>query len=161
MVKKEAVPSDIQVWKALPRIDFSDTFSTTNHRDSLQEVTLKIFGQTPPFVRFLFVIRNFLVQFIGLKATKPTDYNENFRIGGYVGFFRIYQIEQNEIILGVNEPHLNFRVSIFNSHEDRYNIKVTTAVQYNNRKGRMYMFVIKPFHSLVLMGMVKNAFCKS
>lgn len=160
MVKEEIVPANLQVFQHVSKVDFSDTFAITNHEDSLQEIAMKVFGEAPPFVRFLFRLRNALVKFIGLKASLPPDYNVRFQPGGYVGFFKIYDILENEIILGADDAHLNFRASIFNSREDAYNIKVTTVVQFNNLTGKIYMFVVKPFHRLVVKQMLKNACTK-
>lgn len=106
----------------------------------------------------LLVIRNFAVKFFGLKTTKPSDYNEEFKLGGYIGFFKIYEITENEIILGANDKHLNFRVSILNDHANEYNIKVTTLVLINNSFGKIYMRLIAPFHRIVVSSMVKKAY---
>ncbi|REL33723.1 DUF2867 domain-containing protein [Rhodohalobacter sp. SW132] len=156
-VIEDTVPETNGIKKALPQIDFKDTFAVTNHTDTLEQAAKLVFSSIPPKIKPLFSIRNFLVKFAGLKTTVPDDFNTHFKVGGYIGFLKIHSIEENEIILGGDDKHLNFRVSVFNSGEEEYNIKVTTLVQYQNRMGRIYMFMIKPFHKLVLRVMVKNA----
>ncbi|SEC84647.1 Protein of unknown function [Tenacibaculum sp. MAR_2009_124] len=139
-------------------IDFTDTFSTTNHQDSIKVIAQSIFNYTPKWIDVLFNIRNRIASFIGLKNEIPKDYNNEFRTGGYVGFFKIYNCGDSECILGVNDSHLNFRVIITKETSNYYNIKVTTLVQYNNLKGKIYMSIIKPFHQIIVRRMVSNAF---
>jgi len=146
--------------KLFKKIDFSDTFSTTNHSNNLNEISNIIFNTTPKWISILFKIRNKIAGFIGLKIDKPNDYNTDYKIGGYISFFKIFQINDNEIILGANDNHLNFRAIINNTKEEVNNIKVTTLVEYNNTKGKIYMTLIKPFHRLVVMKMVSQAFVK-
>lgn len=156
----EPKPNTKGINESLKRVDFNDTFSTTNHFDSLEIIGKKIFDDFPEWIMALLRLRNFLVKFIGLKVKIPDDYNTEYRVGGYVGYFKIYSIHDNELILGANDSHLCFRVSIFNSHEKNYNIKVTTLVEYQNRKGKFYMWVVAPFHRLVVKRMVKQAWVK-
>lgn len=158
VIKETYLPAE-KALNSLITIDFSDTFSTTNHINSITEIALLLFGQSPKWIRILFRIRSFLVRFIGLKNEKPLDYNPGITVGQYIGFFKVFAIEEDEIILGADDSHLNFRAVIQNTHTTLYNIKVTTLVHYNNRKGRFYMWLIKPFHRIVVKNMVRQAYC--
>ncbi|MGH1385670.1 DUF2867 domain-containing protein [Kordia sp.] len=157
-VKEETVFISEKATQLFPKVDFADTFSTTNHKHSIQEVTNLVFNTTPKWVRFLFKVRNSIVQFFGLKTGVPPDYNEDFKVGGYIKFFKIYDIAPNEIILGANDSHLNFRAIVSDTKVASHNIKVTTLVEYNNKKGKIYMNLIKPFHRMVVKRMVSQAF---
>ncbi|WP_108868122.1 DUF2867 domain-containing protein [Aquimarina aquimarini] len=141
-----------------PKIDFADTFSTINHCNTIEEITNLIFKTTPKWVAWLFGIRNKVVKFFGINESKPDDYNEDFKVGGYIGFFKIFYLTDDEIILGADESHLNFRAVIKNDHLQQYNVKVTTLVEFNSRKGKIYMGIVKPFHRLVVKRMVRNAY---
>ena len=142
----------------LTKIDFVDTFSTTNHINNIEEITNLVFNTTTKWVNSLFVLRNKIVGLFGLKTEIPNDYNENYKVGGYVRFFKIYSISDTEVILGADDSHLNFRALINNDKSGSYNIKVTTLVEYNNLKGKIYMSIIKPFHRQIVKRMVKNAY---
>jgi hypothetical protein len=144
--------------KLLPKIDFHDTFSTSNRKDSLQEITNLVFNTTPKWVEVLFHIRNKIMAWFGLNMKKPADYNEEYKVGGYVQFFKIFSIDENKVILGADDSHLNFRAVILKDESLVNNIKVITLVEYNNWKGKVYMSIIKPFHRLVVKNMVKNAY---
>ncbi|MCT4582914.1 MAG: DUF2867 domain-containing protein [Flavobacteriales bacterium] len=160
MVKKEKIELSEKLLELLDGIDFYDTFSTTNHQDTIEEVGLKIFNTSPKWVEWLFNLRNFLVRFIGLKTDPPKDFNESLEEGGYIHFFKIYQLEPDFMVLGADDKHLNFRAVIAKHPILDYNIKVTTLVTYNNRLGHIYFFLIRPFHALVVRQMVKQAYTK-
>jgi hypothetical protein len=144
--------------KILLKIDFVDTFSTTNHINNIEEITNLVFNTTPKWINSLFAIRNKIASLFGLKTAMPNDYNKNYKVGGYVKLFKIFSISDNEVILGADDSHLNFRAVINNDKSDSYNIKVITLVEYNNLKGKIYMGIIKPFHRQIVKIMVTNAY---
>lgn len=157
MVKETSLPDTVGIQDALSHLDFHDSFATTNKVNSLNNIVLCIFGEAPKWVGRLFRLRNFIVQFIGLKTDfRPQE--PEFIVGGHIGFFEIFSISPTEVIIGADDSHLNFRASIFDSGSDDFNIQVSTLVQYNNRLGRLYMFVIKPFHRMVVKAMIKQAY---
>lgn len=156
-VKEETPNLTAKTKSLLQQIDFADTFSTTNHVHSLEEIANKVFNYYPKWLELLFLFRNNLVKLLGLKTKIPDDYHEDFVEGGYIKFFRIYDISENELILGLNDEHLNFRAIIFRNQLEHYNIKMTTIVEYNNKTGKLYMSLIKPFHRWVVRAMLKKA----
>lgn len=158
IVKEESTPQEYMNGKFLSQVDFNDTFSVTNHKNNLHEITQLIFNNPSQWISWLFNLRNKLVKIVGLKTEIPHDYNTHFSVGGYIGFFKIYSISDTQLVLGADDPHLNFRAIILNTNEIAYNVKVVTLVQYNNSIGEFYMHLIKPFHVVVVKGMVKNAY---
>ena len=159
MVISQTIPTTPGITTALPKVDFSDCFATTNKLDNLETIAHLIFNNPPAWVKVLFAIRNSLAGLAGLKHRMPADYHIRYEAGGYIGFFKIFQIGEHELVMGLNDKHLNFRVSIFNSVQETLNIKVTTLVEYNNSMGKLYMSIIRPFHVMVVKSMVKKA-CK-
>jgi hypothetical protein len=157
VIKQKIRLSDSQ--KSLfTKIDFIDTFSTTNHSSNIEEITTLIFNTTPKWINSLFALRNRIAGLFGYGIELPRDYNENFKVGEYIKFFKIYSISDNEVILGADDSHLNFRVLIIDDKSSSHNIKVITIVEFNNLKGKIYMSVINPFHKLIVRRMVKNAY---
>ncbi len=154
----ENIPIKSLINTTSKKIDYSDTYATTNHSDNLEKITNKVFVNFPNWITTLMNLRNTIVKKIGLKTQRPSDYSTEFKIGGYIGFFKIYDIMRNEIILGVDDKHLDFRISVFNSKESIYNIKITTIVQYNKRFGKAYMAIVKPFHKLIMKQIVQRAY---
>lgn len=156
-VKEEAVFLTEASKQLFSRIDFADTFATTNKGSSLQELGSTIFDRPPKWVKGLFKLRNRIVRYLGLKTTMPHDYHTQFEEGGYISFFKILHLWENELVLGANDSHLDFRAIISKTNEPEFNIKVTTLVRFNNRTGRIYMALIGPFHRLVVKRMISQA----
>ncbi len=146
------------VTSSLGNIDFQDAFTTTNTRDSLEIITKKIFGTAPRWVSVLMKIRNGIVRLFGIRSEGRPTISKEFKKGGHVYFFNIYEIEENEVLLGADDRHLDFRVSVLKEEKSENNVKVTTIVNYKNRLGRIYMWFVKPFHRMVVKRMVKQAF---
>lgn len=157
-VKEENTPKTEAIKNALNQVDFNDTFSTTNHKDDLKTVAHLIFGTFPKWVSTLMKLRNTLVKPFGLKVEMPKDYNVDYKVGSYSGFFKIFDILDNELVLGADDKHLNFRVSIYNSKEPSFNIKVSTLVEYKNTFAKVYMAIVAPFHRVVIKSMIKRAY---
>jgi hypothetical protein len=158
VVKTEQSPNTKGIKEALSRIDFTDTFSTTNHKDSLETITHLIFGTMPKWVMFLMRLRNALVKIFGLKTDMDKDFKPQYKPGESIGFIKVFSVQDNEVLIGADDKHLDFRVSVFNSKEYQHNIKVTTLVKYNNLFGKVYMALIRPFHIVIVKHMVKQAY---
>ena len=93
----------------------------------------------PLWVTWLMKIRNIAVTPFGLR----TDLGE----GETIGFFPIVQRNDTEIILGFDDKHLDFRISILTDGNHAYG---ATWVRRHNRLGRMYLALIMPFHVLIM-----------
>lgn len=156
-VKEEPVFLTEVSKKLFSRVDFADTFATTNQRGSLEEIGNAIFNRSPKWVNGLFKLRNRIVRYFGLKTSIPADYHNAFEEGGYIRFFKILHILENEIVLGANDTHLDFRAVINRTDDPEFNIKVTTLVRFNNKMGRIYMSLVGPFHRLVVRRMLSQA----
>lgn len=124
------------------------------------EVTKAFFTSSPKWVEHLFHLRNTLVGVLGLKTPDDNQDSqkalENFRceVGDQVGFFKVFKKTENEIILGANDSHLDFRVSILNDSNNK-DLYFSTTVTYHNRLGRLYFWFVKPFHKLIVPSMLE------
>lgn len=158
MVKEDKIYISTAAENLFDQIDFADTFSTTNHQDDLKTITYKVFNFSPGWVMKLMHLRNAIVSIFGLKTEIPEGVEQDYKVGGYINFFKIISIEKDELIMGADDSHLNFRAVVSNTGEELFNIKVTTLVKYNNRFGKIYMTIIKPGHRLILKSLLKKAF---
>ena len=157
-VREEHIEITKDLKKHLSEIHFIDTFSTTNHTNTIEEISNLIFNTPPKWITILFKIRNRIITGIGLKSEIPTTDNEKNKSKNPVSSFKNFYTSENEIVIGANDSHLDFRAVIRNNKADRFNIKIITLVKYNNTMGKVYMFIIKPFHKMVVKRMVRNAF---
>ncbi len=135
-----------------------------NNKISIVDVARAFLKPGPKWVDNLFTLRNKIVSLFGLKT--PNDMidskqlnNLRFEPGERVGLFKVFNRTNDEIILGEDDKHLNFRVSLLLSElkTDKLNknITVTTIVIYNNWFGRFYFFPVKPFHKLIVKSGLK------
>lgn len=98
-----------------------------------------MFIQLPPFVLKLLKLRDVLVKPLGLKT--GTTFRD-----------RIIERDEEEIIIGAEDKHLSFWVSVYCSrlHCDQQTAAITTAVKYHKFFGKCYFAAIKPFHKLIV-----------
>jgi hypothetical protein len=132
--------------------DFADAFSVdlpeTASADA-ETLARHVFEQQPGWIAMLLSIRDILVRPFGLK--RAADLRS--RGGDRISIFRIFERYQDEIILGEDDRHLDFRVSVLvqPAYEGRSpRLIVTTLVFYNRLLGRAYIALIAPFHRLVV-----------
>lgn len=140
-------------------IDNLQTIGTT-------EVGKSFFSSAPKWIDGLFAFRNKLVGLFGLKTSgKITDRqkmldNFTFEKGKQIGLFKIYDKTADEIILGEDDKHLDFRVSLFIDKENQSTtdkkLIISTTVKFNNWFGRLYFLPVRPFHRLIVPVMLKG-----
>ncbi|MBC7499532.1 MAG: DUF2867 domain-containing protein [Herminiimonas sp.] len=113
-----------------------------------------ILSHQPAWISWLMKIRDMMVLGFGLKtatqlATLAADGNTD-----RMGIFKIYSRNEMEIIVGEDDKHLNFRISILcltgTTPKSNRRVVVSTVVHCHNRLGRAYIFVIAPFHRMVV-----------
>jgi hypothetical protein len=119
-----------------------------------------IFGTMPAWVNALLKLRDALVRPFGIKTASAM--RRNAMREGRIGLFRIYERRPLEIILGDDDSHLDFRASVFverreESGTPRHHVVISTVVHCNNRIGRLYIFVIRPFHRMVVRSSLRRA----
>lgn len=120
-----------------------------------------VFAQQAPWVGGLMHVRDALVAGLGLKTAKHLASLGGSGNRSRVGIFKIYGTSDTEIVLGEDDKHLDFRVSVLCSGEpasegDR-RLVVSTVVHCHNRLGRAYLFLIAPFHRLVVQSSLRRA----
>ncbi len=152
------LPENSMCRNYIEAIDFKDTYKVKlgDGDISIENIYINVFAHSPKWVNNLLALRNKIVGVFGLDTNKNRTEitKDNLKTGSKTGIFRIYSINENEIIAGEDEKHLNFRVSVLKENGETF---FSTLVQYNNWFGRFYFFIVKPFHKLVVKVMLKNA----
>jgi hypothetical protein len=124
------------------------------------DLTLATFFGMPPWVKGLLLMRDGLVAPFGLK----TGRSESFRAPTrdevlnctYPGVFAVHSATPDEVILGTDDRHLDFRVSILRSVPDDL-VAVSTWVRPHNMAGRAYLAAVYPFHRIIVARCLANA----
>lgn len=107
-------------------------------------------------------IRNWVVQFFGLKTSSSLsetskEKREDLVVGGHIGFFKIVSLDDREVVVTANDRHLDSSFSLFIEGEgDKKKIFMTSVVNTKEWFGDAYMFVITPFHRLIVRYLLKR-----
>ena len=147
------LPQDTKVFNFIENIDYTDTFSIELTQDSdIKDLYLRLVNTKSKTIDFLMSLRNKIMSIFGAK-TVINETKGDFSVGNSVGLFKIYYIDEKEIISGLKDSHLDFCISFYKIDNK---ILLSTLVKYNNTFGRVYMNIIKPFHKLIVKNMLKN-----
>lgn len=179
------IPQDSALRGGLDRADFWDAYEAPLRDPSLTpaEIALKSFGATPGWVSALMALRNGMVRLVGLKPVgairvangKPAT---AYRVGDRLGIFTIRAMGEREILMGIDDRHLDVQVSIvkpaaIQSEGTRSEGKqseegqsagagapryvVSTMVHIHNALGRLYMLPVGHIHPLVVRAIMRRA----
>jgi len=158
-VKLIDLPKNSDLHKFIKKGDFVDCYfnDDVNESVSITQATIVALAQMPKWVDGLMRIRNFAVSFYGLKtgsdiAKMPLD-KTDFKVGDSIGLFTIKSITQDEILIGEDDKHLNFLISIL---RHKQGISFATWVQTHNWFGRTYLKTIMPFHKMIVYNAVQR-----
>lgn len=140
-------------------------FTKEQNVDITKILKLFIFSG-PKWVDHLLNIRDKIVGLFGLKTIKQIADNKKqvdnakYNIGEQLGMFKLFDKSESEFILGEDDKHLNFRVSLLlepiGSEIDKKRLSITTTVKYNNIFGRIYFLPVKPIHRLIVRTTLKD-----
>ena len=114
-----------------------------------------MFSHASKSVRALFAARDVAARVLGLKRAsggpRPIGPGSRpYRVGQRVGMFIVQSIEPGELIVGIDDKHLDVRISVLRSTvAEVETATISTAVEIHNALGAAYMFVITPFHRLI------------
>ena len=160
-----AIPLASELRSSLHRIDFSDAYEVSLRKSgqSVEQAYWAVFGFEPIWVRWLMNLRGHIAIQLGLTHHRnvpaiPQGVVPIFEIGARVGPFKVQSTSLNELIVGNDDKHLNFRISALKSERaGQIFLTISTAVEIHNNLGRAYMFVVKPFHRFIAPFMVRRA----
>lgn len=143
------------------RFAYADCFRLPLRRRDIEswELIAAFFHASPGWFEQLAALRDRLVKRLGLKtsAGNPREAEPPFQLGQRLGFFRLIELSPSEALLGDEDKHLDFRVSLLVGTEgDDPVLTVSTVVQTKNRLGRAYFAVVRPVHRLIVPLMVRE-----
>lgn len=167
-LQETTIPENSVLYADRTHYHYSDSYEV-QIKDTANQLTLIGAANTfmkpgPKWINYLLKLRNLLVALVGLKTTDDNETNTNcqFEPNERAGLFRVFSKTEHELILGEDDKHLNFRVSLYldtvPNDTCRKQITVTTIVIYNNWFGRFYFFFVKPFHQLIVQTSLKTNF---
>ncbi|HJZ48012.1 MAG TPA: DUF2867 domain-containing protein [Roseiflexaceae bacterium] len=165
-IQKVGLPTDSLIARAFPRRDYADAYrvqlpaGAANDLDSLVRATL---GTAPGWIKLLLRLRDRLVAPFGLKTASgaPVSAFDRFELrpGHSVGLFKVIERTSDELLLGQDDLHLDFRVSVLVRSDGGADwVVISTIVRFNNWLGRAYFLPVRQFHKLIVPAMIRNAY---
>jgi hypothetical protein len=169
-IKKINFPERSILYDFSIKYDFMDSYqgaiSDPENKLKATDIGKAFFSSAPDWVGKLFTFRNKTVAFFGLKISDNASNREELlakfkcEAGEQLGLFKVFSSNENEVILGENDKHLDFRISLFleSSEENttKKKISISTTVIFHNLFGRLYFLPVKPFHQLIVPSMLKG-----
>jgi hypothetical protein len=140
----------------LSRIDFADGYAGQADRTYVdaEQAARAVFADPPEMVKCLMALRNGIVAPFGLKPS--IDFSD--RGLGKIDVFPIISRTGAEIVVGGDDKHLDFRIWIsIQPGLKGSEVTISTLVKINNLLGRVYLFVIMPFHKLLSRSLLQLA----
>ncbi len=124
------------------------------------------FASAPDWLAKLFALRNKIVGIFGLKISGKVENRQQLldsftcSPGERLGLFQVFDRTENEVILGEDDSHLNFRVSLFiqphAQNTEQSIVIISTTVVFNNWLGKLYFTPVRPFHKRIVPVMLKG-----
>lgn len=107
-------------------------------------------GDPPSWIRLLLFIRDRVMSLFGVKSSG--EFRRFTRGRDRIDFFPVLACSANEIILGADDRHLDFRLSLLRrtTEQGMPVLVATTVVHCHNHLGRWYLAAIMPFHRLTM-----------
>ena len=159
-----AVPAESEIFRAYESADLADAYSIgipESSTTSPEQLASFIFSNQAPWISWLMKVRDLVLARFGLKTSAQLAKAAPASKVRRIGFFRIYATTENEIVLGEDDSHLDFRLSVLcttsNSMPAQRRLTLSTVVRCHNRLGRAYIFVIAPFHRVVVRASLRRA----
>lgn len=144
---------------------YSMNFEDVDNSVEISDIGKAFFSSAPKWIERLFNLRNKIAGVLGLKTGDKSVNKEqqlsNFRCeeGEKLGLFLVYHKSENEVVLGENDKHLNFRISLLQDCSEKpgnKKVTITTTVHFNNWFGKLYFLPVKPFHKIIAPLMLKG-----
>lgn len=157
--RREALPSGARVAGLYRGAFLADAFAIDLPQGATRDVLALArfaFERPAPWVNRLLALRDWLVGGLGLKTASALRAAGTRGGAPRIGFFRIYETHADEVVLGEDDRHLDFRVSVMRSVAGD-SLTAVTVVHCHNLFGRNYIRLIAPFHRLVVRSALERA----
>ncbi len=138
------VPATGLLADALARVDWSDAHAVPRPAGSPADPRVwadAVFRDPPRWVGAAMGVRDALVAAAGIARSGPSS-------------FATRAATATEVLLGSDERHLDFRVSVL---VEPCRVVVSTVVALHGARGRCYFAVVRPVHPLVVRAMLGRA----
>lgn len=165
-VRSVPLPTGSKVARIYPATDLADAFEIRLPPDATPDAeTLgrHVLDHQAPWVHGLLQVRDALVAGFGLKTARQLQAAGQMPgAPPRIHIFRLYESSPRELLLGEDDSHLDFRISVLRSTRTVAGqtsdwLTLSTVVHCHNRLGRFYISLIAPFHREVVRSSLRRA----
>ena len=144
---------------------FRDAYSAPlrDRHARLVDIFFALFGHFPWWMKSILIARNRLAAWCGLAAPTAAEVlhvqvKGSYRVGDKIGLWPIFSQTETELVVGRDNKHLDFRLSILKRTDgENASVVVSTVCSVHNTAGRCYLFFIVPFHAWGLQRLISDA----
>lgn len=151
-VRRTTPPLESVVASWYENASLLDSYSidmSASEKSSMRELATRALVNPPTWQKALIALRDAMVTPFGIKTSDTVRTTQDSH--GRVDFFPVHWEGKDEIVLGTNDRHLDFRLSLLRRHSPvGTSLIATTVVHTHNALGFTYLNAIRPFHHLVV-----------
>jgi hypothetical protein len=157
------IPLDARVSGFYAVTQLADAYAISLPADAVtdpKQLARFIFESQPGWAEKLMQLRDLVVSVFGLKTAKQLTAPSADGSEKRIAIFKIYESNANEVFLGEDDSHLNFRISVQvrpATPSSAPQFIVSTVVQCHNLLGRTYITLIAPFHRAIVKAAMRRA----
>ena len=151
-VRRTTPPSESVVASWYKNASLLDSYSidlSASEQSSMRELATRTLVNPPAWQKALIALRDAMVTPFGLKTSGTVRaFQDNKE---RVDFLPVQWEGRDEIVLGADDRHLDFRLSLLRRLSPTGTLLIaTTVVHSHNALGFTYLNAIRPFHHLVV-----------
>lgn len=163
-IYKAEITTEDLIHQFLPA-NYKEAFETVFSSDkdiSPDDIMIDFWTENPSWIDFLFKLRNILVRPFGLQqpeidTNRKRDLERCIKGGESFNVMSISAKNDKETVMCLTDSHLTAYIAIQQTLQaNNKKIKVSTLVKYHNLLGKIYFFVITPFHFLIVKSKIKQ-----
>ena len=162
---EELIPRSEKILVSFGQVNYEDSFCLileTKKIFDIDFIIFKLIKSLPKWFKILLNLRNTIARIFGLKTGGIENIFDNsarlsIKQEQSIGDFFILLKCKKHLITELNDKHLDFRFSILISeNEGITKVSLSTIVKLNNFFGKIYFFLVKPFHRLIIPNILKR-----
>ena len=162
---EELIPRSDKIFISFGKVNYEDRFCLILETKIILDVDfiiVKLIKSIPKWFKFLLNLRKAIASIFGLKTGKIENVYDNpeklnSKQNQSSGDFFIFLKGKNHLITELKDKHLDFRFSILIRQEDGITkVSLSTIAKINNIFGKVYFFLIRPFHRLIIPNILKR-----
>ncbi|MDR1681458.1 MAG: DUF2867 domain-containing protein [Prevotellaceae bacterium] len=163
---KSSLPENAQTGHFLPAgyVEAYAVIVPECSRLTPDNILVAMWTDFPKWLRMLFTLRDWLVKPFGLKAgsggkNAGQKLEAAIRAGNPLGLMTVPAKTADETVIRLTDKHLTAELSVHSEKrtDGQRKISIITLVHFHSAAGKMYFFVIRPFHKIIVKTATKRS----